>query len=89
MTHSSQNHDVTAHGGIDLPPHLVGDSDVWFDAPTDPITLRAATLLSLSPDVKANFRAADLSTMDDATKQKFLDSIYKVLGIPQIRFAQL
>ncbi len=91
MTHPTQlqNQDASVAGGIDLPPHLVGDSDASFDAPTDPIGRRLATLLHMYPGVKSNFRLADLANMDNPTKQKLLDSLCQVLDIPQIHSAQL
>lgn len=91
MTHPTQlqNQDVSVAGGIDLPPHLVGDSDAPFDAPTDPIGRRLATILHMYPGVKSNFRQADLANMDNPTKQKLLDSLCQVLDIPQIHSAQL
>lgn len=91
MTHPTQNVDqnIAVAGGIDLPPHLVGDSDVFFDTPTDPIGRRLATLLHLYPGVKSNFRQADLATMDNSTKQKLLDSLCVALNIPQVHSAQL
>ena len=91
MTHSAQDHhqDVSVAGGIDLPPHLVGGSDAVFDAPTDPIGQRLATLLQMYPGVKSNFRQADLANMDSSTKQKLLDSLCQVLNIPKIHSAQL
>ena len=91
MTHPTQrqNQDVFVAGGMDLPPHLLGDSDASFDAPTDPIGRRLATLLHMYPGVKSNFRQADLVNMDNPTKQKLLDSLCHVLDIPKVHSAQL
>jgi|GEM_PF-3656403 len=91
MTHQTQdqNQGISVAGGIDLPPHLVGDSDASFDASMDPIGRRLATLLHMYPGVKSNFRQADLVNMDNPTKQKLLDSLCQVLDIPQVHSAQL
>ena len=85
MNNQNQNFDddITVVGGVDVPSDLYISPDD-AQVPNDDLGQQLFWLQKMNPGV-IKFRQADITKMDDATKQAMINSMQYALGNQQLK----